>query len=117
MGTAGSTLSGDQLHRLVLVGHEIVSELDLPTVLGRVVETARELTGARYGALGVLNRSRDHLEQFLTSGIDETTHRAIGDLPPAAVCSGCSSRSRARSASPTSASTRGPTASRRATRR
>src|SRR3954447_1585205 len=81
MGTAGSTLSGDQLHRLVTVGQEIVSELDLPTVLSRVVETARALTGARYGALGVLDRSRDHLEQFLTSGIDEATHRAIGDLP------------------------------------
>src|SRR3954469_16756575 len=81
MGTAGSTLSGDQLHRLVTVGREIVSELDLPRVLSRVVETARALTGARYGALGVLDRARDHLEQFLTSGIDEATHRAIVDLP------------------------------------
>ena len=43
--------------------------------------TARELTGARYAAIGVLDAERRGLERFLTSGIDAATHAAIGDLP------------------------------------
>ena len=55
--------------------------LDLSAVLDRVLLTAREITGARYAALGILNEQRSELEQFLTSGVDQETHRAIGDLP------------------------------------
>ncbi len=58
-----------------------MTELDLAAVLDRVLQTAREVTGARYAALGILNEPRSELEQFLTSGVDEATHRAIGDLP------------------------------------
>ena len=50
-------------------------------VLDRVLETAREITGARYAALGILNERALELEQFLTSGVDEATRRAIGELP------------------------------------
>jgi GAF domain-containing protein len=42
---------------------------------------AREFTGARYAAIGVLDERRELLGQFLTKGIDEQTHRAIGELP------------------------------------
>jgi|CZKG01.1.fsa_nt_gi signal transduction histidine kinase len=69
------------LRRLLDVGRALVTELDLDTVLERVLETARELTGARYAALGVLNDRRTELAQFLTSGIGAETRRAIGDLP------------------------------------
>jgi len=41
----------------------------------------REITGAQFAALGVLDETRKGLARFLTSGIDEATHRAIGDLP------------------------------------
>ncbi len=58
-----------------------MTELDLDAVLDRVLQTAREITGARYAALGILNEERSELEQFLTSGVDEETHRAIGALP------------------------------------
>jgi len=58
-----------------------VSELDLDTVLGQVLEAARELTGARYAALGVLDANRTELERFVTRGIDEDTARTIGELP------------------------------------
>jgi signal transduction histidine kinase len=58
-----------------------MSELDLAALLDQVLQTARETTGARYAALGILNEQRSELEQFLTSGVDEETHRAIGDLP------------------------------------
>jgi signal transduction histidine kinase len=58
-----------------------MTELDLSVVLDRLLLAAREITGARYAALGILNERRSELEQFLTSGVDQATHRAIGDLP------------------------------------
>src|SRR3954466_15567983 len=70
-----------RLSRLIEVGRGLLSELDLDVVLDRVLETARELTGARYAALGILDERRRELAQFLTRGVDEATHRAIGDLP------------------------------------
>ncbi len=69
------------LRRLLDVGRELVTELDLAIVLDRVLQTAREVTGARYAALGILNEQRTELEQFLTSGVDEDAKRTIGDLP------------------------------------
>ena len=70
-----------RLRRLLEVGAVIVSELDLELVLRSVVEAACELTGARYGALGVLDRDREALERFIHHGIDEETRREIGTLP------------------------------------
>jgi signal transduction histidine kinase len=70
-----------QLRQLIDVGRSLVSELDLEAVLQRMLELARELTGARYAALGVLNAERTELERFLTLGIDDATRTAIGELP------------------------------------
>ena len=42
---------------------------------------ARELTGARYAAIGVLDDGRETLADFITAGIDPHTHSVIGDLP------------------------------------
>ena len=81
LGTSPSRLGTAALRRLIDVGSEVVSELDHEAVLQRVIEAARELTGARYAALGVLDSTRSELERFLTSGIAPATHRAIGDLP------------------------------------
>src|SRR6185436_19083450 len=47
----------------------------------RLLETAADLTGAQYAALGILDDGRRELARFLTRGIDADTHRAIGDLP------------------------------------
>lgn len=58
----------------------ISSDLDLASVLTRIVEAATALTGARYGALGVLG-SDGELVEFVTTGIDERTRALIGDLP------------------------------------
>jgi signal transduction histidine kinase len=74
-------LDSQRLRRLLDVGRSLVSELDLEVVLDRVLDVARELTGARYAALGILDEGGQELERFLTRGIDEDTHRAIGDLP------------------------------------
>ena len=70
-----------RLHALVEAGIALSSELSLDAVLQRIVEASAELTRARYAALGVVDRQRRGLERFLTVGIDEATHKAIGDLP------------------------------------
>jgi signal transduction histidine kinase len=59
----------------------ISSELSLDVLLQRLVEAAASLTGAAYAALGVIDRSGNELERFLTTGIDDETHAAIGALP------------------------------------
>jgi signal transduction histidine kinase len=71
----------DRLERLLAVGRALTSELDLQAVLDRILEAARELTGARYAALGVLDARRRGLAEFLTAGLDESERDAIGDLP------------------------------------
>ena len=76
-----ATTGEERLRRLIQVGRALVSDLDLESVLERVLEAARELTGARYAALGVLNEQRRELERFVTVGIDAATRREIGDLP------------------------------------
>jgi signal transduction histidine kinase len=77
-----TTRSGpEQLRRLVEIGISLSSELSLAAVLQRLVETAVDLTGARYGAIGVIDRLGTGLEQFITVGIDDETKAAIGDLP------------------------------------
>ena len=65
----------------VRLAREVLSELDLDVVLRRLLESARELSGARYAALGVTDESRSTLERFLTAGIDEDDRERIGDLP------------------------------------
>ena len=77
----GGRLDEIQLRRLLEVGRSLVSNLDLESVLQSVLEAARDLTGARYAALGVLNDRGDGLERFLTIGIDGATRARIGDLP------------------------------------
>ena len=71
----------DRYRVLVGAGIALSSELSLDALLQRIVETAAQLTGAQYAALGVIDKSGQALERFLTTGIDAETHRAIGDLP------------------------------------
>jgi signal transduction histidine kinase len=72
---------GDRLRVLVEAGIALSSELSLDALLQRIVETAAQLTAARYAALGVIDRSGLALERFLTTGVDAETYAAIGDLP------------------------------------
>ena len=71
----------DRLRTLLDTGIAISSELSLDGVLERIVEAAAALTGARYAALGVIDRTGTALERFITTGIDEATRAEIGDLP------------------------------------
>ena len=81
----GSTTSGsaqvDRLRLLFDAGIALSSELSLDALLQRIVETAAQLTSARYAALGVVDRTGSGLERFYTTGIDPATHAAIGELP------------------------------------
>jgi signal transduction histidine kinase len=71
----------DRLRVLVDAGIALSSELSLDALLQQLVETAAQLTGARYAALGVIDQTGTGLERFLTTGIDAETHAAIGELP------------------------------------
>ena len=82
-----------------------------------MLEVACELTGARFAALGVLDEDRHELERFITHGIDEEARRAIGNLPRGRGVLGLLIEQPRRCGSPTSATTRAPTASPPATRR
>ncbi|MEU1852549.1 GAF domain-containing SpoIIE family protein phosphatase [Streptomyces sp. NPDC019990] len=50
----------------------ISREVELTRVLHRIVTTAMDLVGARYGALGVLDESGERLDEFITAGL--STH-------------------------------------------
>jgi signal transduction histidine kinase len=80
-GVAAPSSSEERLRALVEAGVAITSELSLDALLQRLVEKAAELTGARYGALGVIDRDATGLEHFVTTGIDEKTEAAIGHRP------------------------------------
>ncbi len=70
----------DRRDKLIRSGLELASELDLETVLQRIVELAAELTDATYGALGVLGEDGT-ISEFVTTGITPERRAAIGDLP------------------------------------
>jgi len=73
-------VSQSRLRDLIRVNHAITSDLDLDSVLRRIVEMATELIDARYAAMGVIGGGR-RLEQFIHVGIDDATARRIGHLP------------------------------------
>jgi two-component system, NarL family, sensor histidine kinase DevS len=73
--------SETRLRAVLEAGMAITSELSLDTLLQRVVETAASLTGARYAALGVIDRTGSQLERFVTTGVDAETQQLIGELP------------------------------------
>ena len=69
----------DQMEHLVRIIVEIGSDLDLDVTLHRIVNAAMELTGARYGTLGI-RTSDGTLASFVHAGIDDDMARRLGDL-------------------------------------
>jgi len=69
-----------QYERLLEAGLAVAAELSLPAALQRIVELAAELTGARYGALGVLGRDGT-ISEFITTGVTEEQRAVIGHIP------------------------------------
>ena len=57
------------------------ADLELPTLLHHLIDEARSMTNARYGALGVLSEDGTALSDFLTVGLDPEEIERIGALP------------------------------------
>jgi signal transduction histidine kinase len=76
-GVAGPRSLRQLLDAVIAIG----ADLDLPATLRRIVEAAAALVDARYGALGVLDRSRTSLAEFITVGIGQEERERIGALP------------------------------------
>lgn len=74
----------DHLHALLDAVLVIESDFDLPSMLHRIAEATCVLTGARYGALGVLRPEGLGLSEFVHVGIDAETAASIGHLPEGA---------------------------------
>ncbi len=70
-----------KLRRLLEATLQLEADLDLPTLLRHFIEEARSMTGAQYGAIGVLNDDRTGLAEFVTVGIDPEQEEEIGARP------------------------------------
>ncbi|MFJ9803152.1 GAF domain-containing protein [Streptomyces wuyuanensis] len=57
------------------------TDLELRATLQHLVDSATELTGARYGALGVVDPERDTITELYTSGLSDAERERIGRLP------------------------------------
>ncbi|AVH97641.1 MULTISPECIES: GAF domain-containing protein [Streptomyces] len=57
------------------------TDLELRATLQHIVDSATELTGARYGALGVVDPERHRLTGLFTTGMTEEERRRCGRLP------------------------------------
>ncbi|HEU4888777.1 MAG TPA: GAF domain-containing sensor histidine kinase [Thermoanaerobaculia bacterium] len=69
-----------ELLALHSAGLDVASELSLEIVLNKVVEQARNLVGAKYGALSVIDRD-GNIKEFITSGVTAEQRAAIGPPP------------------------------------
>jgi signal transduction histidine kinase len=82
VATIDRPLPDAQRNRLLIeAGLALAAELDLDAVLTRIVSLAVDLTGASYGALGILDEHAPRIEHFITQGIDEATRARIGHHP------------------------------------
>ncbi|MEU7893310.1 GAF domain-containing protein [Nonomuraea sp. NPDC049152] len=70
----------DRVHALLDAVVSVGSDLDLETMLRRIVETATELVDASYGALGVVGEERTLL-QFIPVGLSEEEIARIEHWP------------------------------------
>jgi signal transduction histidine kinase len=70
----------DRLHGLLDAVAAVSGDLDLDTLLRRIIEAAAKLVDAQFGALGVLGAD-GRLSQFVTVGLDDAQREAIGALP------------------------------------
>jgi signal transduction histidine kinase len=74
------TRDARRLRGLAEAADALAGDLELPSVLDRIVAAAAVATGARYAALGVIGDD-EMLAQFIYRGVNEETAREIGHLP------------------------------------
>ncbi len=70
----------ERISRLSAASVRISASLDFDTVLEEIAESARALTGARYGAIVTIDRAGQP-ENFITSGISNEEHRRLVEWP------------------------------------
>lgn len=75
----GAQQSRERLAGLLDAVVAVSSNLDLPTVLAQIVESACVLVDATYGALGIVDESGQQLQEFLTYGV--RSGAVDGELP------------------------------------
>ncbi|MFI8531586.1 GAF domain-containing sensor histidine kinase [Streptomyces aquilus] len=83
-GSLPSALSAEltaRVPQLLEAMRSVGSGLELHSTLDRICETAAELTGARYAAIGVIDENGRGLADFVHHGVDEATARRIGRRP------------------------------------
>jgi signal transduction histidine kinase len=56
-------------------------DVELPALLGHVINEAQALTDARFGAIGVLDDHRAAIAEFFTVGLDPVAEAALGPHP------------------------------------
>lgn len=80
---AGATAGAeyDVTRRLVQAGVTLSSATSLDELLQVLVDIARDLVGARYAALGVIDETGTALSNFITSGLDDDQRARLGRLP------------------------------------
>ncbi len=71
----------ERYERLLSALRGLLSRHRLDQVLQGVADVARDVVGARYAALGVLDDSGGALAAFVTSGLTEVEQQRIGDPP------------------------------------
>jgi signal transduction histidine kinase len=74
------SISLDRFKLLTEAAASVVGTAELEKLLARLVETARNTTGAKYAALGVIGEHKT-LVEFVHRGIDAETVRLIGHPP------------------------------------
>ena len=73
--------SQHQAARLLDIVVGLGADLDLDATLDRIVRAACELSGARYGALGVLGPAAHEVSRLITHGLTDAQIAAIGPFP------------------------------------
>ncbi|MFD7861660.1 GAF domain-containing protein [Streptomyces sp. NPDC059783] len=69
------------LPRLLEAVLAVGTELELRATLQQIIDTATALTGARYGALGVLGPGRTTISELYVTGLSPAEKEAVGALP------------------------------------
>lgn len=69
-----------RLYKLIAANNAMVSNLDLQTLLQRIVELAADLVDAKYAAIGVIGPDGS-LENFTHTGVSDEVAKSIGHNP------------------------------------
>ncbi|MFJ8665483.1 GAF domain-containing protein [Streptomyces sp. NPDC093600] len=81
MSIKGADEPAPRLPTLLEAVLSVGTDLELRATLQHIVDSAAELTGARYAALGVVDPERRRVTELFTAGMTEAERQRIGRLP------------------------------------